>query len=419
MLRILFIIAGLLLTPLSWSQTEPSTFSILDNRFRVDPTIKQISFMIYRANPSRSVVLVRPDGVKYYAWKHPDNVSWYEEAGMDIISLENPMPGPWQAVGKVTPANNIKLLSHIELHVEKFPQRLYKNERLKFTARLTQEGKPLVMEDFLRRVRLNVTFTPFVADEELLPQDERPTPAVLGEFYDNGEGLDEVAGDGIFTVEIPISVEPGKFRARVTSGNGVFMRAVEESVLVYPTPITATFIQSRKEEKDHRMVVTGERGMVLPGTVAVHIEQDTPEKKQTFITESSVDKENFTTEFDMPNDPTPGKHVWRGVAYATEGAYQRELVIDLPETGFSVMDKIDVEKTTEAFIKAQEEKKRQLELERIKRDQEEARQQGMLFIVIGNLVVILLGLVGWMLWRKLRVGRSSAPEMQLSAPPKS
>lgn len=419
MLRILCIIAGLLLVLPSWAQTEESTFSVLDNRFRVDPTIEQISFVIYRANPSRSVVLVRPDGVKYYAWKHPDNVSWYEEAGMDIISVEKPMPGPWQAVGKVTPANNIKLLSHIQLHVDAFPQRLYKNERLKFTARLTQEGKPLQMEDFLKRVRLNVAFTPFVADEALLPQEDKPTPAVLGEFFDNGEGLDEVAGDGVFTVQIPVDVEPGKYRARVTSGNGVFMRAVEESVLVYPTPVSTTFIQSRKEGLPHRMVVTGERGMVLPGTLAVHIEQDTPEKEKAFITESTVDKESFSTEIDLPSDSTPGKHVWRGVAYATEGAYQRELVIDLPETGFSVMDKVDVEKTTQAFIQAQEEKKRQLELERIRRDQEEARTQGMLLILIGNLIVIVLGLVGWLVWRKLRFSRVTVPVMELNMPPKS
>ncbi len=127
MFRILFFLTCILTSSFSWSQTE-SSVSLLDNRFRVDPTIEQISFVIYRKSRSRSVVLVRPDGKKYYSWDHPETVSWYEENGMDIISIEDPMPGPWQAVGKVTPRNNIKLLSDLLLHVDKFPNRLYQQE---------------------------------------------------------------------------------------------------------------------------------------------------------------------------------------------------------------------------------------------------------------------------------------------------
>ncbi len=39
-----------------------STMSLLDNRFRVDPTIEQITFLVYREQSSQPVVLVRPDG---------------------------------------------------------------------------------------------------------------------------------------------------------------------------------------------------------------------------------------------------------------------------------------------------------------------------------------------------------------------
>ncbi len=39
-----------------------SAMSLLDNRFRVDPTIEQITFLVYREQSSQPVVLVRPDG---------------------------------------------------------------------------------------------------------------------------------------------------------------------------------------------------------------------------------------------------------------------------------------------------------------------------------------------------------------------
>ncbi|NMT18813.1 TIGR03503 family protein, partial [Vibrio parahaemolyticus] len=85
------------------------------------------------------------------------NVRWYQEPAMDIVSIENPMPGPWQAVGKVTPKNNIRLISHLTLSTDPFPNRLYRGEVIKFTARLASDGQPLVLRDFLDRVNLRVT----------------------------------------------------------------------------------------------------------------------------------------------------------------------------------------------------------------------------------------------------------------------
>lgn len=108
MLRILAAIVGCLIS-LSSLAAQQSSMSLLDNRFRVDPTITQITFVIYREKDSQPVVLVRPDGSKYYQWRNPENVRWYQESSMDIISIENPMPGPWQAIGKVTPKTTSNL----------------------------------------------------------------------------------------------------------------------------------------------------------------------------------------------------------------------------------------------------------------------------------------------------------------------
>lgn len=418
MLRNLFLVLSLLFSTLSMAETEESTFSLLDNRFRVDPNIDQITFMIHRQEMSHSVILVRPDGVKYYVWQFPENVSWYSDSGIDIISVTDPMPGPWQAVGKVTPANNITLLSDVSLDVDLFPKRLYQNEKLKFTARLLREGKPLLLPEFLDKVTLNVEFRSFVEDEELLPKEERPAAFAIGRFFDDGQGLDEVAGDGEFTVDLPITVEPGKYRARISTGNGVFLRVKEEDVLVYPSPVGVNFLQSREEEEGHNIIVSGEQGMIVPGSLAVSIQQTTPDGRE-ILTQSTVKSDSLMTEFSLPNDKSPGKHTWKGTVYATEGAFQRELIIDIPESGFSVMEKVDVEKTTEAFLKLQEEKKKQLEIERIQRDREEVRTNSMLMILIGNLVVILLGLIIWFVVSKLRYRKAITPEMQLNVPPKS
>ncbi|EGQ7674668.1 TIGR03503 family protein [Vibrio parahaemolyticus] len=394
-----------------------SAMSLLDNRFRVDPTIEQITFLVYREQSSQPVVLVRPDGKKYYAWGSYDNVRWYQELSLDIISVDNPMPGPWQAVGKVTPKNNIRLISHLKLSTDVFPNRLYNGEALKFTARLTSDDKPLVLRDFLDRVNLRVTFTKFVENEDELIKEARPVPMVIGEFSDDGRGLDEQAGDGVFTVQLPIEVEPGKYRARITSGNGVFLRAQEQVILVYPNPVSRTFIQSRSPEKPHQLVVSGEQGMIAPGSIAVNVEQNAPDGFITY-SQGQVSQDGMKTTLNLDNDPELGKYSWRGEIFATDFATQRALVFPIQEQTFSVVDEVDLEAARIAK-EAELAEQRRIEMEkRIIAEREAERKRSMIIIAVGNVVMLLIAIVAWIVWRKLKAKRQAMPEMQLEVPKK-
>ncbi|HHC6513250.1 TPA: TIGR03503 family protein [Vibrio parahaemolyticus] len=394
-----------------------SAMSLLDNRFRVDPTIEQITFLVYREQSSQPVVLVRPDGKKYYAWGSYDNVRWYQEPSLDIISVDNPMPGPWQAVGKVTPKNNIRLISHLKLSTDVFPNRLYNGEALKFTARLTSDDKPLVLRDFLDRVNLRVTFTKFVENEDELIKEARPVPMIIGEFSDDGRGLDEQAGDGVFTVQLPIEVEPGKYRARITSGNGVFLRAQEQVILVYPNPVSRTFIQSRSPEKPHQLVVSGEQGMIAPGSIAVNVEQNAPDGFMTY-SQGQVSQDGMKTTLNLDNDPELGKYSWRGEIFATDFATQRALVFPIQEQTFSVVDEVDLEAARIAK-EAELAEQRRIEMEkRIIAEREAERKRSMIIIAVGNVVMLLIAIVAWIVWRKLKAKRQAMPEMQLEVPKK-
>ncbi|MFZ3420331.1 TIGR03503 family protein [Vibrio harveyi] len=394
-----------------------SAMSLLDNRFRVDPTIEQITFLVYREQSSQPVVLVRPDGKKYYAWGTYDNVRWYQEPSLDIISIDNPMPGPWQAVGKVTPKNNIRLISHLKLSTDVFPNRLYHSEALKFTARLTSDDEPLVLRDFLDRVNLRVTFTKFVENEDELIKEARPVPMVIGEFADDGRGLDEKAGDGVFTVQLPIDVEPGKYRARITSGNGVFLRAQEQIVLVYPSPITRTFIQSRHADQPHQLVVSGEQGMITPGSIAVNIEQEAPDGFISY-SQGQVSADGTKTTLKMDNDPELGKYSWHGEVFATDLATKRSLVFPIKEQSFSVVEEVDLEAARVAK-EAELAEQRRIEMEkRTIAEREAERKRSMIIIGIGNVIALILVVLFWIIWSKVKAKRQAMPEMQLEVPKK-
>ena len=405
----------LLLLSFSLHAATESVMSLLDNRFRVDPSIEQITFIIYRADNSKPVVLVRPDGKKYYSWRNADNVRWYEESSMDIVSIDKPMPGPWQAVGKVSPKNNIKLLSHLVLDANEFPDKLYQTERIKFTARLTSDGKPLVLRDFLDRVKLKVTFTKFVENEESLVREARPVPVVMGEFADDGVDLDEKAGDGVFTVALPIDIEPGKYRARITSGNGVFLRAQEQEVLVYPTPITTTFIQSRKEGLPHTIVVSGEQGMIAQSSLAVHVEHKAPDE-YVMYKQGQADVDAMKVPLEIPYNGDLGIYNWSGMVYATDASSQRPLTFPITEHSYSVVQDIDLAESRRLQEEALAEQKRIATEMMILKKREEDRKRSMIIIGVGNVVAILLGLLIWFVVRKVTAKKRAQPEMQLKAP---
>ncbi|EGU40546.1 TIGR03503 family protein [Vibrio scophthalmi] len=427
MLRIWFALLGLCICSLSFAAqsastsataTSESSMTLLDNRFRVDPSIEHITFVIYRAESSQPVVLVRPDGHKYYSHRSPDNVSWYQESAMDIVSIENPMPGPWQAIGKVTPKNKIKLISHLKLSAQTLPERLFQGEEMKFTARLTSNDKPLVLRDFLDRVELKVTFTKYIENEASLIKEARPVPIEVGVFADDGQGLDEKPGDGVFTVSLPITSAPGKYRVRITSGNGVFLRAQEQEVLVYPSPIELSFIQSRTENQAHQVIFSGEQGMIQPGSLAAHIEHRDARGEEIAVENSAADKEAMKVELDIPYSGVIGEYSWNGKVFATELGSHRELMFPLSEQTYSVVKDIDLAETRRLQEEERIKQAQRLEEIRIKQERESQRNRSLMIIALGNIVIITLGLIVWLVMRKVKAKKAAIPEMQLEIPTK-
>lgn len=394
-----------------------SGMSLLDNRFRVDPSISQVTFLIYRSKSSQPVVLVRPDGVKYYAWEIPDNVTWFEDQTMDVISIDNPMPGPWQAIGKVTPKNNITMVSHVTLSGDTFPSKVYKGEVLKFSAQLKSNGQPLLMEDFLDRVNLNVTFTKYVENAESLIKEARPIPKLLGTFADNGLELDEKAGDGVFTVQLPIDIEPGKYRVRITSGNGVFLRAIEQVALVYPNPLKTHFEQSRDESVAHRLSVFGEIGVIQKGSMTLTAQMADPEG-YTGYKQTQVEKKALSASVDLESVMTPGTYTWSGHVNATESGTGRGLQFPLAETKFSIVVADDYLKIQRQQAEILERKRIEAEKQRILAQREAERMEMITIVAISNIAIFVLGILLWLAIRYLKKRKEAIPEMQLNMPKK-
>ncbi|WP_404835244.1 TIGR03503 family protein [Aeromonas media] len=231
----------LLLTSLSGMANEvfaPSDIPLLDNRFRIDYGVKEITFIIKRKPGTPSVILVRPDGSKLYVGKvTPPDVGWLTQQDQDLITVRNPMPGPWQAIGGVDPDNRVRLLSDIRLESEPLPSRLYQGERVKLQSRLLIDGAAPGAGYYLSDLGMTVKLQQF---NDAAQSGEPIVEETLGHYLDDGKGLDEVPGDGILTAEAVLDVPAGKYRALYSSGNQVFSRAQSQQVLLYPWPVSYT-----------------------------------------------------------------------------------------------------------------------------------------------------------------------------------
>ena len=231
----------LLLTSLSGMANEvfaPSDIPLLDNRFRIDYGVKEITFIIKRKPGTPSVILVRPDGSKLYVGKvTPPEVGWLALKDQDLITVRNPMPGPWQAIGEVDPDNRVRLLTDIRLESEPLPARLYQGERVKLQSRLLIDGAAPGAGYYLSDLGMTVKLQQF---NDAAQSGEPIVEETLGHYLDDGKGLDEVPGDGVLTAEAVLDVPAGKYRALYSTGNQVFSRAQSQQVLLFPWPLSYT-----------------------------------------------------------------------------------------------------------------------------------------------------------------------------------
>ncbi|MGN7508846.1 TIGR03503 family protein [Aeromonas salmonicida] len=238
----------LLLTSLTVTANEvfaPSDIPLLDNRFRIDYGVKEITFIVTRKPGTSSVILVRPDGSKLYVGKvTPPEVGWLALKDHDLITIRDPMPGPWQAIGEVDPDNRVRILSNIKLETEQLPTQLYQGEVIKLKSWLLIDDAPPKDGYYLMDLGMTVKLQRFNDDTQ---QGEPILDEVLGHYLDDGKGLDEVPGDGVMTAEALLDVPAGKYRALYSTGNQVFSRARSQDVLVYPLPVNFTLTPPSQE----------------------------------------------------------------------------------------------------------------------------------------------------------------------------
>lgn len=322
----------LLLMSLGAMATEvfaPSDIPMLDNRFRIDYGVKEITFIIKRKAGTPSVILVRPDGSKLYVGKvKPADVGWLALPEHDLITLRNPMPGPWQAIGEVDPDNRVRILSDIRLDIAALPMQLYQGEVVKLKSWLLINGQPPQDKYYLSDLGMTVKLQSFsdAAQQQVVLDQE------LGRYHDDGKGLDEVPGDGIMTAEATLQDIPaGKYRAIFSTGNQVFVRARYQDVLLYPYPFSYN-LAPPSEELGAKLSLLIDRDELDPASVVI---KGSVTSNVGGLYEFSETASAPKLDIDLSAIKEVGQHEVKATLYGTT-RLGRELKIELPVKTFNV-----------------------------------------------------------------------------------
>ncbi len=384
----------LLLASLTASANEvfaPSDIPLLDNRFRIDYGVKEITFIVTRKPGTPSVILVRPDGSKLYVGKvTPPDVGWLALKDQDLITIRDPMPGPWQAIGEVDPDNRVRLLSNIRLETDQLPIQLYQGERIKLKSWLLIDDAPPKAGYYLTDLGMTVRLQRF---NDAKQEGEPIVDEVLGHYRDDGKGLDEVPGDGIMTAEAVLDVAAGKYRAMYSTGNQVFSRARYQDVLIYPLPVSYT-LAPPSQEFGAKLSFLIDADELDPASVVI-------EGKATNTVGASMAFNAVATEPRVEIDLSAIKEVGQYEVNATlfgTTRLGREIQVTLPVKSFNIFPVLAAEPSAaSAASETSAAVPNQVKFE-------EKQSSGWLIWLLGGvgILLVLLGGVGFILLQKRR-----------------
>jgi len=376
-----------------------------DNRFRIDAKLDEITLLFYRKRGSRPIILVRPDGSKLRIDNfNKDQVQWFEDSTFDMIAIKNPMPGPWQAIGKILPKSQIMVLSDVKIAVEPLPEIILAGETLKVVGQLFNGEESIDTPNFRDVVKLDVHF---YSTNNSAYDNFGADALKLTTFRDDGKFLDEYAADGLFTGEFTLDFSSGEWLPVYFVKLPMATRELRQKpIILHKTPIRIEVKTSESEGIPHVMTVTIDPTYVIADSLVFQGKIIFPDRQiEPF---SIMDDQQGETRTHNIRFTEPG--VYRINLNAFGKTFTgREFRLVMPEFSFNVkagefeqVSVLNENGEQQPLLQASAVQEAKLELEQQAQEQraEEKQQQTIIMIIIGNSVIIIVALVLFIVMRK-------------------
>ncbi|MFC1684453.1 VWA domain-containing protein [Pseudomonadota bacterium] len=363
---------------------RPDTLPLKGNRFRVDRSIKEVTLLVFHdATAGAATRVVTPKGKKFGLQDAPANVTWHQDEGYDLLTIDKPEAGKWRIEAKVDPDNRVMVVTDLKMKSSEVPNLVAIGEQVPLTAHFTDQGHQINQKVFLDVLNVNVEQR--IGDEE---EASEPQP-----LYDDGEGGDEKADDGLFTVLLGAGWSEGQAELVVTAGGKTFRREQRQTFRIRPPVV----LEATEQDKDGK---SGVNVRLIPDTDVIDPVGIEP---QAWLQKSGGAREGFIL--------TPeGEGVWSTWVDTSTFADNRSLSatftamshagnpvqLDLGPVdvkGGLIEEKPPVAVAPEPQPVAEPEAPAEPPAE-------ESGSSMVVMLGVGNLAVLILGVVGYLMWHR-------------------
>lgn len=302
----------------------PNDIPLLDNRFRIDPETEQITFIFNHSKGYQRVVLVKPDGSKLYQQRHPDSVAWVSSNTQNIVTIQNPMAGPWQAIAELDGDNRIKIISDVQLTVNRLPLKLYSQEYITTHATLYSDNELMDNPAYLDNAKLSIS---------LLGGGNKK----MALYQDDGKHYDELPFDGKLTARLYVDLLPGRYLMHIRTKNDVFIRNVNKDAVVFLPPIIYKVKSIETGSDEAQIIFTADASEIDPASVSIDgVIKDEYNKIVKQVIMHSVDNVSESGKFYSTHKLSYSTYTFSGKAYATT-LKGREIELQLPDKIFELV----------------------------------------------------------------------------------
>jgi hypothetical protein len=200
--------------------TVPDTLPVKGDEFYVDRSVREINVVVTKSDPEADVVLMLPDRRSETYPDHSADVQWYQSQAFEMITVAQPMPGPWRIRYGAEKGNKVFILTDLRLR-SSFSKTVIPIETDTRIEVWLQQGPDADERDPLQIHDLRVTGE--VEETEGVASPLR--------FVDDGTKGDKKAGDGVHTGLLRTS-RHGEHRLRIRALGMTFEREREHGFYV-------------------------------------------------------------------------------------------------------------------------------------------------------------------------------------------
>lgn len=203
---------------------------LIDNKVKVDKSIKEITFLTFRKDKSKNTQIFSPSGNKYSAEKESDDVTWHSENQYDLVTIKTPETGTWSIDAAIDPDNRVMVVTDLRLITSNVPDNLLAGDTIPFYAHLESEQEIIKRRDFLHFVRMSIKHS-----------NTTTNPSTI-KLKDDGKGIDKHKKDGIYSAEIKKTDIPSKHTLELLVNGTTFKRKNihKINIVKYPAIIEIT-----------------------------------------------------------------------------------------------------------------------------------------------------------------------------------